>query len=98
MGKYLKIKYKHRIQKMFLHQNRYEVHTQNVDIFYYFFSVCEVLKRYTSGSDFNITLPLSVNFGIQLPSFNFNKTLSLFASISLCKKFLRCMHFTAVAY
>ena len=36
-------------------------------IFLSYFSVCEALKRYTSGSNFNVTLPMPVNFNL-LPS------------------------------
>ena len=84
---------KYRIQRMFLHQKRYKAHTLNEDIFY--FSVCEALKGWNSGSDFDVTLPMPLNFGFQLPSFNFNKM--LLTLMSLCKKFLRYMYFTAVA-
>ena len=80
---------------MFLQRKPYEVHTLNEDIFLLYFSVSEALKRCTSGSEFNVTLSMPVNFVIQLPSFNFNKT--FFALISLCKKFLRCIYFTPVA-
>ena len=94
MGKYIQVN-KHRMQKMFLHQKTYEVHTLN-DVIILCFSVCEALKRYSYRSELNVTLPMSINFGIQLPSFNFNKTLS--AVISLCKMFLRYICFTAVAH
>ena len=63
--------------------------------FLLYFSVYEALKQHTSGSDFNVTLSKSVNFGSLLPSYNFNE--AFFGLIPLSKKFLRLQVFTAVA-
>ena len=70
------------MQKMFSHQKCYEIQILNEDIFNYIFQ---------SDSDFNVTLPTSINFGIQLPSFNFSKTLCTL--MPLCKKVLKIQLF-----
>ena len=77
---------------MFLHQKGYEVHTLYEDIFYHTFQ----FVKHVNGTLLVLTLMLHNHvhqFGIQLPSFNFNKI--LLALMVLCKTFLRCMYFTA---